>query len=69
MKQVRQRGLASLLALLLGGAADTGLAHHSLAAEFDTASTGELSGVISEVRFSNPNVRYRIHVTDADGSV
>jgi len=42
-------------------------AHHSFAAEFDADKPGELTGVITEVRFSNPHVRYRVDVTGADG--
>lgn len=45
------------------------LAHHSFSAEFDGNLNGELSGVITEVRFSNPHVRYRIDVQQPDGSV
>lgn len=55
-------------AALLCVAADAG-AHHSFAAEFDADTQGELTGVISQVRFSNPHVRYRIDVTAEDGSV
>lgn len=45
------------------------LAHHSFSAEFDASLSGNLSGVVTEVRFSNPHVRYRIDVTQPDGSV
>jgi len=44
-------------------------AHHSFAAEFDSETTGELTGVITQVRFTNPHVRYRADVTMPDGSV
>lgn len=44
-------------------------AHHSFSAEFDASQSGTLSGVITEVRFSNPHVRYRVDVKQADGSV
>jgi hypothetical protein len=44
-------------------------AHHSFSAEFDVNVAGELTGVITEVRFSNPHVRYRVDVKQPDGSV
>jgi hypothetical protein len=44
-------------------------AHHSFSAEFDAGTRGELAGVVTEVRYSNPHVRYRIDVTTADGTV
>lgn len=43
-------------------------AHHSFAAEFDSNLTGEITGEITEVRYSNPHVRYRIEVTDENGT-
>lgn len=44
-------------------------AHHSFAAEFDADKMGELEGVITQVRFSNPHVRYRIDIIRPDGTV
>jgi len=44
------------------------LAHHSVAAEFDTAKQAELKGEITQVWFSNPHVRYELTVTAADGT-
>lgn len=68
MKRVCQSGFASLLlTVLAGGWVGPAHAHHSFAAEFDPGTNGELTGVISEVRFSNPHVRYRIEVRGADG--
>ncbi len=43
------------------------LAHHSFAAEFDANLKGKFTGVVTEVRFSNPHVRYRMDVKTADG--
>jgi hypothetical protein len=43
-------------------------AHHSFEAEFDAGTHGEFTGVVTEVRFANPHVRYRIDVTNADGT-
>ena len=57
---------AILSVLLLSGSVQ---AHHSFSAEFDADTTGTFTGVVSEVRFSNPHVRYRFEVTTDDGSV
>ena len=43
-------------------------AHHSYAAEFDPESPATIEGVVSEVWFKNPHVRYYIKVTDEDGN-
>ncbi len=43
-------------------------AHHSVAAEFDTALTGELEGEVTRVWFTNPHIRYRLTVTDSAGN-
>jgi hypothetical protein len=43
-------------------------AHHSVAAEFDRAQTGELRGEITQIWFTNPHVRYRLSVTQEDGT-
>lgn len=43
-------------------------AHHSVAAEFDTANRGELKGEITHVWFTNPHVRYRLTTRNEDGS-
>ncbi|MGV3590508.1 MAG: DUF6152 family protein [Gammaproteobacteria bacterium] len=57
---------AAALSCLL---ATPAIAHHSFSAEFDASKSGTLSGVITEVRFSNPHVRYRVDVKQPDGSV
>ncbi|MDR2212749.1 MAG: hypothetical protein LBE21_03885 [Pseudomonadales bacterium] len=67
-KVIKQSLLAAGVAgALYGGQA--ALAHHSFEAEFDANTHGEFSGVVTEVRFSNPHVRYRIDVTQPDGTV
>jgi Family of unknown function (DUF6152) len=43
-------------------------AHHSFSAEFDASLSGNFTGVVTEVRFSNPHVRYRIDAKLPDGS-
>jgi hypothetical protein len=57
---------ATALSCLLAAQAS---AHHSFSAEFDANLRATMSGVVTEVRFSNPHVRYRIDVKQPDGSV
>jgi hypothetical protein len=45
----------------------TGSAHHSFA-EFDTEITITVQGVVREVWFNNPHIRYYVAVTGEDGS-
>ena len=54
-----------IAALFLAPAAS---AHHSVAAEFDTSQQAKLEGEIAQVWFTNPHVRYRLTVTNADGA-
>jgi hypothetical protein len=58
---------AVAIALMLLGS-DIAAAHHSFSAEFDANTVGELSGVVTQVWFSNPHVRYRVDVQAEDGS-
>jgi hypothetical protein len=48
----------------IGGNANS---HHSYAAEFDANSPTTIEGVVREVWFKNPHVRYYVDVTDQDG--
>ena len=43
-------------------------AHHSYAAEFDRNSPLTIEGVVTEVWFKSPHVRYYIKVTDEEGN-
>src|SRR5262245_12671039 len=61
------RRLAAVCSLSLL-AARAALAHHSVAAEFDTSKQADLEGEITQVWFANPPVRYRLTVTNADGT-
>ena len=54
-----------LLALLL--ATTNSYAHHSYVAEFDADSPATIEGVVKEVWFKNPHVRYYVTVTNEDG--
>lgn len=42
-------------------------AHHSFAAEFQADKIGTIHGVVTEVWFRNPHVRYYIEVTKENG--
>ena len=55
-----------LLALLCAATNSSG--HHSYAAEFDADSPATIEGVVKEVWFKNPHVRYYILVSDEDGN-
>lgn len=55
------------LPLVLVGFSQPTLAHHSFAAEFDADTQGELSGLVTQIKFSNPHVRYWIQVQDHEG--
>src|SRR5687767_674387 len=57
----------TLTALVCCIAVTSASAHHSFSAEFDPEARGEITGVITEVRFSNPHVRYRADVKNAAG--
>jgi len=54
------------MTLLLAGRA--AYSHHSYAAEFDRNSPATIEGVVTEVWFKNPHVRYYISVVDGDGN-
>ena len=41
--------------------------HHSISAEYDMHSTGTIEGVVTEVWFKNPHVRYYMAVTGDQG--
>ena len=43
-------------------------AHHSYAAEFDSNNPQTIEGVVREVWFKNPHVRYYVTVTAEDGT-
>ncbi|MDA0993686.1 MAG: DUF6152 family protein [Proteobacteria bacterium] len=46
----------------------TSVAHHSYAAEFDRDAPKTIEGVVTEVWFKSPHVRYYVKVTDEDGN-
>jgi hypothetical protein len=51
--------------LLMGGAS---LAHHSLSGVYDIRKSGELTGVITKVAFTNPHGAMHVEVGNDDGS-
>lgn len=46
---------------------DSALGHHSFAVEFTAEETAVIKGVVAEVWFKNPHVRYYVDVTNNDG--
>jgi hypothetical protein len=63
-----KRLLVLIVGTLLVGGGLPALAHHSVAAEFDTSLQGEFEGEITRVWFTNPHIRYRLTVTNDDGT-
>lgn len=59
------RATLPLVALVL--LAPAVFAHHSFTAEFTAEETATLTGVVTEVWFRNPHVRYVFTVTNEDG--
>lgn len=43
-------------------------AHHSVSANFDTSTVVEASGVVTELSWRNPHVRFQLTEEDADGT-
>jgi hypothetical protein len=58
------RAMAAALAM----AATVALAHHSLAGQFDTGKTFDITGVVSRVDWVNPHTYVYVDVKKADGS-
>jgi hypothetical protein len=63
IRNTKYAAITLALWLAAGGAQ----AHHSFSAEFDADVRASLVGTITEVRYSNPHVRYRIEVKNEQG--
>ena len=63
--------MKKLFAIILTSAlclfAVNGSAHHSLAVEFDSTTLVTVEGLVTEVWFKNPHVRYYLTVTNESG--
>ena len=57
----------SILLATICFAGNPAIAHHSYAAEFDRDAPATIEGVVTEVWFRNPHVRYYIKVVDENG--
>ena len=64
MKKILAITLTSVLCLITFNST----AHHSLAVEFDATTLVTVEGVVNEVWFKNPHVRYYLTVTDESGN-
>lgn len=62
----RTLGVVFLSAGLLGAGAV--LAHHSLSGVYDIRKSGELTGVVTKVEFTNPHGAMHVAVDQTDGS-
>jgi len=57
------------LAIVLGVAALPAMAHHSFAAEYDSAKPVTLTGTVTKVEWMNPHARFYLDVKDESGKV
>ena len=61
--------LSGILAITLPGLWGQAGAHHSLAAEFNVDKTMEITGTITEMRWTNPHAWLYVDVKDENGNV
>jgi hypothetical protein len=61
--------VSSLSVLLACVGSNTAMAHHSFSAEFDVNQPIELTGTVTELKWSNPHTWIYIDVVDDDGNV
>ena len=67
MKRASQRVMLGSFAFLL--TAIPALAHHTIAAEFDTRDTVTLTGVFTKIDWINPHIYFYIDAKDNGGKV
>ena len=65
MSEIRAIVFSVLAALFV--TSNVAIAHHSYAAEFDRNNPATIEGVVTEVWFRNPHVRYYIQVMSEQG--
>jgi hypothetical protein len=58
---------AATLAVTTALVAPTAMAHHSIAGEFDQATSFELRGTLTQLDWTNPHLWYYLDVVDANG--
>ena len=61
--------LTILAAAIVIASAVPVVAHHSFAAEFDSAKTVDFTGVVTKVEWMNPHVYFYVDVKDPSGKV
>ncbi|HEY3518996.1 MAG TPA: DUF6152 family protein, partial [Gammaproteobacteria bacterium] len=63
----RSQLIAALVTFVAGLQAPAALAHHSVAAWFDTTATTEIEGIVTEFRWQNPHVVFTMRVAGDEG--
>ena len=61
--------ITALVAGLFGVVATPVVAHHSFAAEYDSARPVKVTGVVTKVEWTNPHIWFYIDVKDEKGAV
>ncbi len=59
----------ALLVLGIGATSGGALAHHSFAAQFDNTKPVEMTGLVTQMKWSNPHAWIYIDVEDESGNV
>jgi hypothetical protein len=62
-------GIMTAALAIISGLAGPVLAHHSFSTEYDATKKIKLTGVVTNVAWTNPHMRIYIDVTDATGKV
>ncbi len=65
----RRMTAAAVMAASLMVSSTNGLAHHSVAANFDQSKTMDVTGKVKEFEIRNPHSQITLAVTKADGTV